>query len=111
MWAYKEVQRHERFTEQVILNYKPDFIFIAGDVIYGKYDDNGEHLLRLIEFMDSFRIPWAPVMGNHDIESYIGIDWICEQYENSEYCLFKQRTLTGNGNYTVGIVQGKGVFN
>ncbi len=106
MWAYKEVQRHERFTEQVILNYKPDFIFIAGDVIYGKYDDNGEHLLRLIEFMDSFRIPWAPVMGNHDIESYIGIDWICEQYENSEYCLFKQRTLTGNGNYTVGIVQG-----
>ena len=106
MWAYKEVQRNERYLEQVILNYDPDFIFIAGDVIYGKYDDNGEHLLRLIRFMDSFRIPWSPVMGNHDIESYIGIDWACEQYEKSEYCLFKQRTLTGNGNYTVGIVQG-----
>ena len=106
MWAYKEVQRHERFVEQVILKYDPDFIFVAGDVIYGRYDDNGEHLIRYIEFMDSFKIPWAPVLGNHDPECYIGIDWVCEQYEKSEYCLFKQRTLTGNGNYSVGLVQG-----
>lgn len=56
--------------------------------------------------MDSFKIPWAPIFGNHENESKKGVDWQCDQLEASKYCLFKQRTLTGNGNYTVGIRQG-----
>ncbi len=58
-------------------------------------------------FVDNCNIIfWAPVFGNHDNESAMGADWQCEQLESAEHCLFKQRTLTGNGNYTVGIEQG-----
>ena len=56
--------------------------------------------------MDSFQIPWSPVFGNHDNESKKGVDWQCQQFENSPYCLFEQKELSGNGNYSVGIAQG-----
>ena len=36
----------------------------------------------------------------------MGVDWQCQQFEKAEYCLFEQRELTGNGNYSVAIAQG-----
>lgn len=94
------------FMRETINAVQPDLILITGDLVYGKFDDNGTSLLALIDVMESFEIPWAPVLGNHDSESRKGVDWQCEQLENAEYCLFKQRELSGNGNYTVGIAQG-----
>ena len=94
------------YIRETIMKTNPDLILITGDVIYGEFDDAGTSLRSFVEFMDSFEIPWAPVFGNHDNESAKGADWQCEQFEQAEYCLFKQRELTGNGNYTVGIVQG-----
>ena len=55
--------------------------------------------------MESLNIPWAPVFGNHDNESMMGVTWQCEQLEQAENCLFKRNNLTGNGNYSIGIVQ------
>ena len=97
---------YEKYIGQVIERYDPDFIIMTGDNTYGEFDDYGEQFLQLISFMDSFEIPWAPVFGNHDNESNMGVDWQCDQFEASEYCLFKQRELTGNGNYSVGLTQG-----
>ncbi|MBR2336580.1 MAG: metallophosphoesterase [Clostridia bacterium] len=94
------------YLTEIITETKPDFIILTGDLVYGKYDDNGTVLQSLIAFMDSFEIPWAAVLGNHESESYKGVDWQCEQLENAEYGLFKQRELMGNGNYSVGILQG-----
>lgn len=85
---------------------KPDLILLTGDLVYGNYDHDGSALLALIEVMESLKVPWAPIFGNHDIESKMGADWQCAQLEAAQYCLFKQRTLSGNGNYTVGIEQG-----
>lgn len=93
------------YVEEIIRGTNPDLILLTGDIVYGKYDDNGTVLQAFIAFMESFQIPWAPVIGNHDAESFKGIDWQCQQFENANYCLFKQRTLTGNGNYSVGIMQ------
>jgi hypothetical protein len=56
--------------------------------------------------METLETPWAPVFGNHDNESLMGVDWQCQQLEAAEHCLFKQGDLTGNGNYSVGIEQG-----
>ena len=95
-----------RYIRQVVERYDPDLILMTGDIVYGKFDYNGSMLTELIEFMEGFDIPWAPVFGNHDNESKMGADWQCEQFENAENCLFLQRELTGNGNYSVGIVQG-----
>lgn len=98
-------EMYHKYFEHTIGNYKPDLIILTGDLVYGEFDDSGEAWLEFIQYMDSFKIPWAPVFGNHDNETKMGVDWQCEQLEDSEYCLFKQRTLTGNGNYTVGLKQ------
>lgn len=95
-----------KYLRELIEETQPDFIIMTGDNVYGKYDDDGHILTRLIECMESFGIPWAPIIGNHDAATALGIDWVCEQYEKAENCLFKQRSLSGNGNYTVGIRQG-----
>lgn len=85
---------------------RPDFIFITGDVTYGSFDDKGDSLRWFCGLMDSLGIPWAPVFGNHDNESAMGVAWQCQQFEQSEYCLFKRGAVTGNSNYTVGIAAG-----
>ena len=94
------------YLQETIEETQPDLILVTGDIVYGKFDEDGQFLLDYIEFMESFKIPWAPIFGNHDNECILGVDWQCEQFENAEYCLFEQRTLTGNGNYSVGLLQG-----
>lgn len=93
------------YITEVINAVKPDLIIITGDIIYGEFDDTGIALLDFVEYMETFDIPWAPIFGNHENESKMGVDWQCEQFEKAENCLFKQRELTGNGNYSVGISQ------
>lgn len=85
----------------------PDMIFITGDVTYGSFDDNGQTLVYICKLMDSFKIPWAVTFGNHDNESEMGVAWQCEQFEKSEYCLFKRGSVTGNSNFSVGIAVGE----
>ena len=89
--------------KSLVAQTNPDLIFITGDMVYGSFDDNGTSLEWFCDFMDSFRIPWAPIFGNHDNESKKGIDWQCERLRNSKYCLFNRGNVSGNGNYTVGI--------
>lgn len=106
-WATDQVEEQcYNYLEDVIAKTHPDLILIVGDIIYGEFDDSGSAMKSFVKFMDSFGIPWAPVFGNHDNESKKGVDWQCEQFLNAKNCLFKQRELTGNGNYTVGISQG-----
>lgn len=95
-----------QYIRETIEQTNPDLIIVTGDLVYGKFDPTGESWTEYIQVMESFDIPWAPVMGNHDPESEIGIDWQCQQLENAKNCLFKQRNLSGNGNYSVGIAQG-----
>ena len=86
---------------------KPDLIFITGDIVYGSFDDAGTTLEWICKCMDSLEIPWAPVFGNHDNESKMGVASQCEQFAQSPYCLFKRGSVSGNGNYTVGIAAGE----
>ena len=94
------------YLTDIITATNPDLIILTGDNIYGKFDHNGSVWTKFVNFMDSFEIPWAPIFGNHDAESNMGVDWQCEQLMNAENCLFMQRTLTGNCNYSVAIAQG-----
>lgn len=102
----KMEDRCYRYIRETVNATNPDFIIITGDIVYGEFDDNGTALLSFINFMESFQIPWSPVFGNHDNESKMGVDWQCQQFEKAEYCYFEQKTLSGNGNYSVGIAQG-----
>ena len=105
-WATDQIEErcYDYITETINAT-NPDFIIITGDIVYGEFDDNGTSLVSFINFMESFQIPWSPVFGNHDNESKKGVDWQCEQFEKATYCKFEQKTLSGNGNYSVGIAQ------
>ena len=105
-WAKdKKEDRCFKYIRETVSNTSPDLILIAGDLVYGEFDHDGSAFLSFVEFMESLGVPWAPVLGNHETESRMGVDWQCNLLHNAKNCLFKQRTLTGNGNYTVGIKQ------
>ncbi len=93
------------YVRETVKATKPDLIILTGDIVYGRFDPEGALLKDLIRCMEELQIPWAPVFGNHDNESLMGVDWQCQQLEAAEYCLFKQGNVTGNGNYTVGLEQ------
>lgn len=103
------------YLDELIGNTNPDLILVTGDLVYGDFDDDGSVFKGFVEYMESKKIPWAPVFGNHEAETTVtngtasGIDVYCDWLEEATatgYCLFKQGNLTGNGNYTVGIKQG-----
>jgi len=91
----------------VVEETRPDLIIITGDIVYGEFDDSGRALGGFIAFMESLGIPWAPVFGNHDNESKIGVYAQCRMLEKAPHCLFRRSTtLTGNSNYSVGLYDG-----
>ncbi len=87
---------------------KPDLIILTGDMINGNFDDNGSMWLRLIEFMDSLNIPWAPVFGSLENESAMGAEWQREQLSSAKNSIFKVNSSTGKGDHTIAITD-KGV--
>lgn len=93
-------------VRSLVTQARPDLIILTGDIVYGSFDDAGTTFRYICEMMDSFQIPWAPVFGNHDNETAMGVAWQCEQFEKCEYCLFKRGTVSGNSNYTVGVAIG-----
>lgn len=105
VWATEQMYNNLfRYILKTVRDAKPDLILITGDVIYGEFDDDGTALTALIKCMDSLKIPWAPIFGNHDNESEMGVKWQCEQFVNSPYCIFNRRNeIGGNGNYSIGI--------
>ncbi|MBQ4065214.1 MAG: metallophosphoesterase, partial [Clostridia bacterium] len=95
-----------RHMDQAVEVTKPDLIVLTGDNIYGEMDDSGTVWDELCTKMDSYEIPWLSVFGNHDNESAKGVQWQVDRLLDSEYCIFKQGTVTGNSNYTVLLTQG-----
>ena len=94
------------YIEETVKQANPDLIIVTGDNIHGEFDDNGFCTEKLVAFMETLEIPWAPVFGNHDNETAKGVTWQCQQFEQAEHCLFKRGDITGNGNYTIGVEQG-----
>lgn len=99
-----------KYTEQTITELvervQPDLITMTGDQIWTPFvrfsiDD-------LIEFMDGFGIPWAPVNGNHDGEGNVDLNAAAEKYAASEHCLFKKGpgNIGGVGNYVINVMEG-----
>lgn len=95
-----------RYVDEAIAKVKPDLILLTGDNVFGETDDSGEDWLEFVARMDGYGIPWCPVFGNHDNESAMGVRWQIEQLEQSEYCIFKQGSVSGNSNYNLLIRQG-----
>lgn len=99
--------------KDLITQTSPHLIIITGDIVYGEFDDSGRVFREFTEFMDSFGIPWAPVWGNHDLESAAGIDYAVKTFEGAKNCLFTTETediADGTGNYAVRIYKGEKLY-
>ena len=98
---YGMEERTYAHVRALVAQTKPDLILLTGDNVYGEFDDAGLMLRELIALMESFKIPWAPVFGNHDNETRMGVNWQCEQFAAAPFCLFDRGNVTGNSNYAI----------
>ncbi|MBQ3179095.1 MAG: metallophosphoesterase [Clostridia bacterium] len=80
----------------------PDLITISGDLSWAGNDIAYD---KLADFLDSFRIPWAPVWGNHDNQNGAAyMDSVADRYLTHPWCLYeKGDPAIGNGNYVIRI--------
>jgi len=98
-----------KYMREAVSAVNPDLIVLSGDNVYGEFDDSGAMLTKLIAEMESYGIPWTLTFGNHDNETYMGVEWTCDQYANAEHCMFTRGDLDraeGNGNFNIAIMQG-----
>lgn len=94
--AYAEAMMTKLIEEQ-----KPDLITLSGDNAWATVS-----YINLVEFVDSFGIPWAPVMGNHDGQGCISEFWCSYLFEEAENCLWKFGPKDmGYGNYIINIAE------
>jgi len=93
---------------------KPDWIIHTGDQVYGEFDGSGKSFKRFVKLMDSFKIPWSYVNGNHDGEETIkwngefykcgkGYKWQANYIKkHAKYCLYESGDeKMGFGNYYI----------
>lgn len=98
-----------KYLRKLIENTAPDFIVLAGDNVYGQFDD-GTNFVELMEFIDSYDIPWAYVNGNHDGEKHglgVGLQWqLSYVINNLDNCFYIKGDVgieESFGNYVVRI--------
>lgn len=89
---------------------RPDLITLTGDQTWS--NENLMSLKRLVRLLDSLRIPYAPVFGNHDggnetDSAVLSRNACADVYEGSKYCLFDRgpSDVGGIGNYVVNVIE------
>lgn len=104
-------------VRKIIGKSKPDMIVLTGDSIFPFLPkagtlNNRKQANKLIEFLDSFEIPYTPVFGNHDCEigSTCNKEELAELYKKGKYCIFTEgrKNLTGVGNFIIELVDYSG---
>jgi len=92
---------YEETVDKLIRKVKPDLITTVGDNAFDPLA-----WMKLIEFLDSYRIPWAPVMGNADHRGLASEFWAVYRLSRAKYCLFTCGPEgMGYGNYILHIRQ------
>ena len=96
--------------DKLVYATNPDLIVVTGDMVYTA-NNNLEMLQRLIEHLESYKIPYAPIFGNHDEEftSLYNKAELCDYLESDtlKYCLFERGYCDDQnsmGNYVINIV-------
>ena len=94
-------------VSQTIEDQKPDLITVSGDSFCSTLST-----LELIKLLDSYEIPWAPILGNHD-GGNVGkwVFWVAWHLSKAKYSLFEfGPTGMGYGNYIINITENGNVI-
>lgn len=107
---YSDKKIVRRQIDYLVKETKPDLITLTGDQVWS--NENRYSIKSIISWMESYKIPWAPVFGNHDCgnEGHVPVasqEYICDLYENAKYCLFDRgpTNIDSLGNYVVNIME------
>ncbi len=78
---------------------KPDLVVLTGDVVCSK--NTKKAWLALTKPLIDSKVPWAIVLGNHDIEYDLTGDEIMETITGLPYCVTENgpKEISGSGNY------------
>lgn len=91
----------ERTMDKLITEIQPDLITMTGDNAWAPLA-----YLKLIKFIDSYGIPWAAVMGNHDGQGLVSEFWAAYQMSEAKNCIFECGPKDmGYGNYIINITE------
>ncbi len=106
----KKDQKAFRTITQMIEASRPDIIVVTGDIT--SEDENMRAFRTFGEFMESFKIPWGFVYGNHDAETRRTHTktQLSEYLESLEYCFFDRgpEDVDGEGNYYYNVTDDSG---
>ena len=96
-----------RFVDEAVSRTDPHLLVITGDNVYGEFDDSGAQNRAFVKFIDSFRIPWATVFGNHDNGYYNYRDFTSDELrsaleQNGVTILEDESVQIRDGLYLVG---------
>lgn len=90
-----------KMIDNLVAQVKPDLITLSGDNAWG-----ATACKKMVEKIDSYGIPWAPAMGNHDRNFVVSEFWTAYQLYNAENCLFEfGPDDMGYGNYIINITE------
>ena len=89
-----------------------DFMVVTGDLFTFASKSTAQ---RLFKFLDSYKIPWTVVFGNHDEQTYFSVDWMASYLnklsDKSNYCMFKDvqnDDVQGNCNFAINLKNADG---
>lgn len=101
--------------DYLVSEVKPDLITLTGDQTWS--NENLHSIKKIIKWLDGYRIPFAPVFGNHDYgnqkDSAVASQrYLCDLYENSKYSLFSRgpTNIDSLGNYVINIKEDSSIY-
>ena len=79
----------------------PNLVVLTGDLAMSK--DSPSMYEELSKQMNSLKVPWTFVFGNHDTEHGVSHQQLVHALETSEYCLFEEgeQNVDGCGNHLI----------
>lgn len=81
----EEVAKTFARMDYIVGQEKPDFIAITGDVIFGR--PATQMLKDIVSRLDSYKIPWCLVYGNHDAEQEMSRAEMSQIIVSGEYSM------------------------
>lgn len=97
-----------RMMDGLVDRADPDLILTAGDNTYLFFSGMMTH--TIVKKMESYGIPWAVTLGNHDSEGIADRNWVGNQYTGAQNSLFDMGpvNVSGVGNYVINIADEDG---
>lgn len=105
----------KHIVDQLVEKNDPDMIVILGDIMNDHVTYSTKDMTKnIVDLIDGYGIPWAPLFGNHDnieykpegTKKYGGVEYMEELFAASENCLYTRgpSDVLGHSNYVVNVI-------